>query len=164
MQSVLHRPAALRSIVIALGLASVMALGSVRPVVAETAGQRSTRNIVLGGLAVVAGIVLYNNYQHKKAAHDTIVGRTRDGGVVYADGRIVYPNGQVVYTSNDGRSPCRFDGYGQPCGQAVRGYRTVADADDYGRARAFYNHAKHRKHHRHSDRDDRGDRGDGGGR
>ncbi|MBC5825634.1 MAG: hypothetical protein GIW99_01990 [Candidatus Eremiobacteraeota bacterium] len=160
MSVVLSRASFLRNVVVAVALLLVMGLGAVRPALAETAGQRSTRNIVLGGLAVVTGIILYNNYEHKKVAHDTIVGRTRDGGVVYADGRVVYPNGQVVYTSNNGRTPCTYDGYGQQCGPYVRGYRTVADEDGYARYGHDYGHRKHR-HHRH-DRDDRGD--DGGDR
>ncbi len=115
-----------------LALAALMVFTfSIRPPVqAETAGQTSTRNIILAGVALTTAIILYNNYHHKQVAHDTVVGQTADGGTVYADGRIVYPNGTVVYTSNDGRSPCTYDGYGVPCGQGARAYR-VANGYDY---------------------------------
>jgi hypothetical protein len=100
------------------------------PVHAETAGQRSTRNIILAGAALAAAIILYNNYHHKQVAHDTVVGRTADGGIVYADGRIVYPDGTVVYTSNNGRTPCTYDGYGTPCGPYARAYRVASTYED----------------------------------
>lgn len=99
---------------------------------AETAGQRSTRNIILAGVALTTAIILYNNYHHKQVAHNTVVGYTADGGTVYADGRIVYPNGTVVYTSNNGRTPCTYDGYGTPCGPYAQPYHVANgyDADD----------------------------------
>jgi hypothetical protein len=87
-------------------------------------GAASTRNIILGGLAVAAGIILYNNYEHKLAQANTaaqqantVVGYTADGGVIYGDGRVVYPNsgGVVTYLSNNGSQPCAFNGYGQRC-------------------------------------------------
>ncbi len=76
-----------------------------------------TRNIILGAAAVAVGIVIYNNYQHKVAQANTVVGYTRDGGVIYGDGRVVYPNaGNVTtYLSNNGSQPCTFNGYGQRC-------------------------------------------------
>jgi len=107
---------------IALALVFVLALSSIQAGSAETAGQRSTRNIILAATAVTLGIILYNNYQHKTVAHNTIVGRTADGGIVYADGRIVYPDGTVVYTSNDGRHLCDYDGDADDCGPHARGF------------------------------------------
>jgi len=62
-----------------------------------------------------------------------VVGRTSDGGVIYADGRIVYPDGTVVYTSNNGRTMCRYDGYGVPCGRGVRAYRVARGHEDEAR-------------------------------
>jgi hypothetical protein len=100
------------------------------PVHAETSGQRSTRNIILAGVALAAALILYNNYHHKQVAHDTVVGRTADGGIIYADGRIVYPDGTVVYTSNNGRTPCTYDGYGAPCGPYARAYRVANTYED----------------------------------
>ncbi|MBC5806039.1 MAG: hypothetical protein DLM53_09650 [Candidatus Eremiobacter antarcticus] len=141
---------------IALALVATFALSSVAPGLAETAGQRSTRNIILGGVAAVAAIVLYNNYHHKQVAHDTIVGRTRDGGIVYGDGRVVYPNGQVVYTSNDGRSLCTYDGYGQQCRPTARPY-----AWRYAGERTWHDNGLHKGWHKDKDKHDRDDRRDG---
>lgn len=77
-------------------LALIVALSVTRPALAD--GAASTRNIMLGAAAAIAGIIIYNNIHHKQVAHKRIVGYTRDGGTVYADGRIVYPNGDVLYT------------------------------------------------------------------
>ena len=132
----LYRTFALRVALIALAALMIFNFGFVRPVQAETAGQRSTRNIILAGVALAAGIILYNNYHHKQVAHDTVVGRTSDGGIIFADGRIVYPDGTVVYTSNNGRTLCRYDGYGVPCGGSVRAYRVARGHED--EARRYY--------------------------
>lgn len=144
---------------LALMLIFVFTTASLNPAVAETAGQRSTRNIIIGALALTAGIILYNNYHHKQVAANTIVGRTPDGGIVYADGRIVYPDGTVVYTSNNGRNRCSYDGYYQPCGPTARGY-----AWRYEDEREWHGRGKHKgwyKHHgEHEDEGDGGDRGD----
>jgi hypothetical protein len=133
-QTMTRSPQRLFAQVLALVMIAVMALtlALTPPAGAETSGQRSTRNIILAGVALATAVILYNNYHHKQVAHDTVVGRTADGGVVYADGRIVYPDGTVVYTSNDGRQPCSYDGSGVPCGAGVRAYRVANryDADD----------------------------------
>jgi hypothetical protein len=104
-------------------LLCVSSLAAPTPVNAETAGQTSTRNIILGGLAAVAAIVLYNNYHHKQVAANTVVGYTRDGGVVHADGRITYPDGTVLYSGTGSRQRCSYNGYGTPCGQRTYAYR-----------------------------------------
>jgi hypothetical protein len=170
-----------RLAILALAALMVFTFGVRPPAQAETAGQTSTRNIILAGAALTAAIILYNNYHHKQVAHDTVVGRTADGGTIYADGRIVYPNGTVVYTSNDGRSPCTYDGYGVPCGQGARAYRVANgyDYDDHPRygdnddqQRPVYNayqprpvyyaprprYADYDDHPRYVDRDDRNNR------
>src|SRR5476649_721704 len=64
------------AILIAIALVASIALSVVRPAVAETAVKASTRNIILGAVAAATAIILYNNYEHKKAAANTIVGRT----------------------------------------------------------------------------------------
>lgn len=107
---------------VALALVLMLALSAVRPVLAETAGQRSTRNIILGGVAAAVAVVLYNNWHHKQIAHNTVVGYTRDGGTVYADGRIVYPNGDVLYTANRNAAPCAWDGSRPNCGSNAVAY------------------------------------------
>jgi hypothetical protein len=98
-------------------LAVSLLAGAAAPAASDTAGQISTRNIILGAVAVTAGIIIYNNYEHKVAQANTVVGYTPDGGTVYGDGRIVYPNsgGMIVYLSNNGSVRCAFDGYGVRC-------------------------------------------------
>src|SRR5579864_9102170 len=81
---------------VAAAVALALIVGVARPVYAD--GAASTRNIILGAAAAVAGVILYNNIHQKQVAHNTVVGYTQNGGTVYADGRIVYPNGTVVYT------------------------------------------------------------------
>ena len=92
----------------------------------------STWTTVAALAALVGGIILYNNYEHKRAAANTVVGYTRNGGVVYGDGRIVLPNGQTVYPNQSGYYP-----WGQPAyyranatGYGIAPYRYRSDADD----------------------------------
>ena len=148
-----YRTFGLRVALIALAALMVFNFSLVRPVQAETAGQRSTRNLILAGVALAAGIILYNNYHHKQVAHNTVVGRTSDGGTIYADGRIVYPDGTVVYTSNNGRQLCRYDGYGVPCGQSVRAYRVAKGYEDearrYNQEEGGHDNGHHYGHYKH---------------
>ena len=92
----LHR---ISKLITAAGMAAALAVGSIpKPAAAST---QSTLNTVLGAAAVIGGIILYNNYQHKRQAANNIVGYTRNGGTVYGDGRIVMPNGHAYgYTGN----------------------------------------------------------------
>jgi hypothetical protein len=96
----LHR---LSKLITAAGMAAALAVGSIpKPATAST---QSTLNTLLGAAAVIGGIILYNNYQHKKQAANNIVGYTRNGGTVYGDGRIVMPNGQTIYPNSNGQYP-----------------------------------------------------------
>lgn len=93
----------LSKIVSASGMAAALAVGSLpKPAAADT---QSTINTLLGAAALVGGLVLYNNYQHKRQAASTVVGYTANGGTVYGDGRIVMPNGQTVYPNSNGQYP-----------------------------------------------------------
>lgn len=139
------------AMLVAIALVASIALSAARPAVAETAGQASTRNIVLGAVAAATAIILYNNYEHKKAAANSIVGRTADGGVVYSNGQVVYPNGRVYYPSNDGRTVCAYDGSGPSCNRQARLYSGHPRGNAYG-------HYKHRR----GDQDDQGDNDDNG--
>jgi hypothetical protein len=152
MTAVFGRIASLRTAAVALMLALSLIAGNIQPVsAAETAGQRSTRNIILGALAAT-GIIIYSNYQRHAAYARSVVGYTRDGGVVYGDGRIVYPNGQTIYTSNNGQSVCTFDGEGQQCNPYnMRGYYP----------QGYY--SRHSQGDREGNNDDENDDGDGGG-
>jgi len=128
MQTILKYRLSFARTFVSLALVASLVGGYVSPVSAETAGQTSTRNIALGALALAVGIVLYNNYEHKVAYANSVVGYTRDGGRVYGDGRIVYPNNIVAYSTNNGSQACTFDGAGVPCkatnlsGRFRRGY------------------------------------------
>jgi hypothetical protein len=87
--------------VTAAGLAAALAVGiTPKPAAAST---QSTVNTILGAAALIGGIVLYNNYEHKQQAANTIVGYTRNGGTVYADGRVVMPDGQTFYPNSNGQ-------------------------------------------------------------
>jgi hypothetical protein len=93
----------LSKFVTAAGMAAALAAGSIpKPAAADT---QSTMNTILGAAAVIGGIILYNNYQHKRQAANSIVGYTANGGTVYGDGRIVMPNGQTVYPNSNGTYP-----------------------------------------------------------
>lgn len=154
MESTLKRVHIWSKFLIVWALVLSMLAGAFSPTLAATSGQTSTRNIILGALAMTAGIILYNNYQHKVAYANSVVGYTRDGGVVYGDGRIVYPNGLTVYTSNTGNQVCTFDGYGQQCQQThlygyfPQGFRPSCWPP--GHCKAYW------KHH-HEDYDNDGD-------
>ena len=108
--------------IVALAAATMLAGGPGQQSAAETAGQRSTRNIVLAATAVTLGIVLYENLEHRTVTHATVVGHTGDGGVVYGDGRVLYPGGAVVYLSNDGIHLCAYYGAGVRCGSRAEGH------------------------------------------
>lgn len=89
--------------VTASGMAAMLAVGAMpKPASADS---QSTINTVLGAAALIGGIVLYNNYEHKKQAANSVVGYTRNGGTVYGDGRIVMPNGQTIYPNANGQYP-----------------------------------------------------------
>lgn len=157
----------LRSLIAAM-LAVLIAISAfATPVAADTAGQRSTRTLILSGLAAAALIVLYNNYHHKQVAANTVVGYTRDGGTIHADGRITYPDGTVLYAGNANRQRCSYDGYGTPCGQrtyAYHGYYSDQNpcmrARDRGNGPPAYAPAYGRRNRGACDRDDRHRNGD----
>jgi hypothetical protein len=150
-------------------LAALFAAITPRPAAAD--GAASTRNIILGAAAIAAGIIIYNNVQHKRMQHDTVVGYTRDGGTVYADGRIVYPNGNVLYTGNRNGQRCGYVANYPSCGGTPiayypRGsYSRGGDEDDRDRGdwgrKGHHGKGHAYGHHRHGgDGDDRGERGD----
>ncbi len=92
----------LSKIVTATGMAAALAVGMIpKPAAAST---QSTVNTILGAAALVGGIVLYNNYEHKEQAANSVVGYTRNGGTVYGDGRIVMPTRQTFRPNGNGRN------------------------------------------------------------
>lgn len=102
----------LSKLVTAGGMAAALTVGALpKPAAADT---QSTLNTALGAAAVIGGIILYNNYQHKKQAANTVVGYTRNGGTVYGDGRIVMSNGQTIYPNSNGQYPWGQTAYYNP--------------------------------------------------
>jgi hypothetical protein len=96
-----------------IGTAAAISMGTVapRPAAAQSQG---TINTLLGVAALVGGIILYNNYVHKRQAANSIVGYTANGGTVYGDGRIVMPNGQTYYPNSNGVYPWGTPAYYSP--------------------------------------------------
>lgn len=88
------------------GTAAAVSLGALtaapEPADAQSQG---TINTILGAAALVGGIILYNNYVHKRQAANSVVGYTANGGTVYGDGRVVMPSGQVFYPNSAGQYP-----------------------------------------------------------
>jgi hypothetical protein len=140
-----------RSIIAAVMAVTIMMSAIGGAARADTAGQTSTRNLILGGLAAIAAVILYDNYHHKQVAANSVVGYTRDGGTVYGDGRVVYPNGTVLYTGNRNGTRCSYNGYGVPCQQQAYAYGPQR-GNAYGR----------RHNHHRGDGDQDGDDNGGG--
>src|SRR6202790_2739598 len=81
----------LSKLALSVAMASMLATGvGPRPAVAQSQG---TINTLLGAAAVIGGLILYNNYQHKKQAANSIVGYPANGGAGYGDGRVGGPTG-----------------------------------------------------------------------
>lgn len=146
---------------IALAISAALLAGPLaRPAAASTG---STYTLIEAGLALIGGIILYNNYHHKQQAHDTVVGYTRNGGTVYGDGRIVMPNGETIYPGRNGKYPWGQYAYYSPnAGGYNYDYNRTGEFDrtgrhDRGRHNGWYKHGH--KHH-HGDNDDQGDNDD----
>lgn len=111
--------------------------------------------MIEGALALIGGIILYNNYQHKRQAANSIVGYTRNGGTVYGDGRIVMPDGTVIYPGRNGAyawgQPAYYmpnaSGYNYDYGRTGEYDRT--HRHDRGQHRGWYKHGD--DHHGHGD-------------
>lgn len=102
----------LSRITLAFAMASSLAVGPLsRPAVAS---EGSTWTTIAAAAALIGGIVLYNNYEHKKQAANSVVGYTRNGGTVYGDGRIVMPDGSTVYPGRNGQYPWGQNAYYMP--------------------------------------------------
>lgn len=128
-----------------------------------SASTSSTLTTIAGALALVGGLILYNNYEHKRQAANTIVGYTQNGGTVYGDGRIVMPNGQTVYPNANGQYPWGQYAYYRPY---ARGYTyDTARSGRYDRTHRHgrFEHERDRgKRHGHG-KHGHGDGGDGNG-
>ena len=156
----LHR---LSRIAFAFAIASSLAAGPLARPAAASVG--STWTAIEAAAALIGGIVLYNNYEHKKQAANTVVGYTGNGGTVYGDGRIVMPNGSTVYPNSRGQYPWGQSAYYQ---RGATGYSY--DPDRTGRYDTTHRHNgwgwgqyyrdndrdrddRRHKHHPHDDHD-----------
>jgi hypothetical protein len=92
----------LRNLTVGLALGGVLATGAVTP---RPAAANTTTTLAIGAAALIGGLILYNNYQHKRQAANDIVGYTRNGGAILGDGRIVMPNGQTFTPNAYGQYP-----------------------------------------------------------
>lgn len=136
------------SVAMALLLVCSLLLAYPRPASAD--GAASTRNIILGGAALAAAIALTSSPAHGYVRVNAVVGRTGDGGLVYADGRVVYPSGDVLYVSNGGGRPCGWTYglprcYGRPVVYYPRSYH--GHRHDRGDWRHDEHHHDHHDHH-----------------
>src|SRR5579884_3504633 len=67
---------------LALAITASLALGAFAKPAPAVASTGSTYTIIESALALIGGIILYNNYEHKRQAATTVVGYTRNGGTV----------------------------------------------------------------------------------
>lgn len=132
-----------------------------RPAEASTG---STYTIIESALALIGGIILYNNYQHKKQAANRVVGYTRNGGAVYGDGRIVMPDGTTIYPGRNGQYSWGQYAYYSPYANGYQydynrtGRYDVTGRHDNGHHYGWRNGRGHGHGHGH-DHDGDGDRG-----
>jgi hypothetical protein len=155
----------LSKLAVAAGSAALLSTGALATAPKPASAQISTGtvNTILGAAALVGGIILYNNYVHKKQQANTVVGYTGNGGQVMGDGRVVFPNGQTVYPNSNGQYPWGQYAYYSP--HAREGdYRYDYEHShryehhDNGRHEGWYKeHREHHEHHEHHDRDHDGD-------
>ncbi len=139
----LHR---LTRTALAFAVAATIAAGPLARPAAASVG--STWTTIEAAAALIGGIVLYNNYQHKRQAATRVVGYTRNGGTVYGDGRIVMPDGTTIYPGRNGRYSWGQSAYYVP---GATGYSYGPDERGEGSyRRANYYNGNYR------DRDDRG--------
>ena len=81
---------------------ATVGISTVQPAKADNAA--TTRAIILGAAALVAGVAVSANVAHKRQVANTVVGYLQDGSTVYQDGHVVSPNGQSYYPSQYGQT------------------------------------------------------------
>jgi hypothetical protein len=138
---------------VALAITASLALGALAQPAPAVASTGSTYTIVESALALIGGIILYNNYEHKKQAANSIVGYTRNGGTVYGDGRVVMPDGSTIYPGRNGQYPWGQYAYYSPRSSGYTyDYNRTGEYDRTGRHGHHYGWRNGRGHH--YDRDD----------
>lgn len=135
-----------------LAIAASLAVGPLSSPAQASTG--STYTMIEAAAALIGGIILYNNYQHKKQAANRIVGYTRNGGTVYGDGRIVMPNGQTVYPNSNGVYPWGQAAYYRPDASGYNYDPNETGVYDRTHRHGHHAHGHHgRGHHYGHDRD-----------
>ncbi|MGH7757266.1 MAG: hypothetical protein ACREM8_13420 [Vulcanimicrobiaceae bacterium] len=101
-------------IVAAALVAATLGTASIQP--ANANGAASTRNIILGAAALVAGFAIESNIHRKHQLANGVEGYLPNGATVYYDGHVVAPDGQSYYPANYGQTvvcngtACTIDG------------------------------------------------------
>ena len=127
----------LSKFITATGAAAAITTGAMIPRPASA----DTTSTLLTAAAAIGAIVLYSNYEHKRAEANTIVGYTRNGGTVYGDGRIVMPNGQTFYPNSNGQYAINNYGYNNGYNPTAYGYAPYGyyNNGQYSNPPAYYN-------------------------
>ena len=86
----------------AIALAAAFSFATIAPASADQAA--ATRNDILGGLALIAGVATAVNVSNKNAQANTLQGYTPNGDTVFQDGHVVMQDGQSYYPGNDNQS------------------------------------------------------------
>lgn len=124
----------LRNLTVGLALGGVLATGAVAP---RPAAANTATTLAIGAAALIGGLILYNNYQHKKQAANEVVGYTRNGGAILGDGRIVMPNGQTFTPDAYGQYPTGQYAYYAPQ------FQPANVAYDYNRSGVYDQYRSH---------------------
>jgi hypothetical protein len=121
----------------ALALAAGFSFATIAPASADQAA--ATRNQILGGLALIAGVATAVNVSNKNARANTIQGYTPDGSTVYQDGHVALADGQSYYPGNQNQSISCDNGncsvYGN--GYNGNGYNGNGYNNRYGQGRGW---------------------------
>ena len=135
----------------ALALTATIGLSTAAPAKAD--GAASTRNIIFGATALLAGIAIESNVAHKNAQANTVQGYLQDGSTVYADGYVVDRNGNGYYPGNNGQQvACNNDScaitnqqgyYGNYHGSNNGNYTNYGDPNNAGN-NGYYQNAQRR--------------------
>lgn len=138
------------------GAAAMLSTGALATV--PKPASADTTSTLIYAAAAIGALILYNNYQHKRQAANSVVGYTANGGTVYGDGRIVMPNGQTVYPNANGQYPTGQYAYYNPSANSSNyryDYHRTGEYDRTGRHRnntsAWNGNRTYNNHHAYSE-------------
>ena len=127
------------------GSAAMLSTGALAAV--PKAASADTTSTLLTAAGIVGALVLYNNYNHKRQAANSIVGYTRNGGTIFGDGRIQLANGQTIYPNSNGQYPGGQYAYYNPRANSSNfqyDYNRTGQYDTTGRHRHPQGQGDHR--------------------